>query len=125
MGNGQRKSQNQPPRRMGRFLRIGLLLLLRRGENYGYILAAELPKLGLPRQSSVHSVIYRLLRRMEEEGLVSSRWETSQRGPRRRLYSITRQGEIALDILMARLLETTALIERLAAVYHANGDVSQ
>jgi len=41
--------------------------------------------------------IYRNLRRMEEEGLVESEWDTPGRGPARRRYRITPQGLERLD----------------------------
>jgi poly-beta-hydroxybutyrate-responsive repressor len=39
---------------------------------------------------------YRTLRQMEKEGVVSSRWDTSDSGPAKRIYSITDAGEAYL-----------------------------
>jgi DNA-binding PadR family transcriptional regulator len=38
-------------------------------------------------------MIYRHLRKLEEEGYVSSTWDTSGTGPARRYYRLTREGE--------------------------------
>jgi DNA-binding PadR family transcriptional regulator len=38
-------------------------------------------------------MVYRHLRKMEEEGFVSSTWDTSGTGPARRYYSLTTEGE--------------------------------
>ena len=42
--------------------------------------------------------LYWTLRRMEENGLCKSEWETSEGGPARRRYSITNAGEMYLDL---------------------------
>ena len=38
-------------------------------------------------------MVYRHLRKMEQEGFVSSSWDTSGTGPARRNYRITKEGE--------------------------------
>ena len=40
--------------------------------------------------------IYRHLRRLEDDGFVSSEWDTSGTGPARRFYKITSEGEVFL-----------------------------
>ena len=40
--------------------------------------------------------VYRTLRQLEKSGLVSSFWDTSESGPARRMYSLTKTGEIFL-----------------------------
>jgi len=107
----------QLARRRGRFLRAGLLILLLQGENYGYILADRLATLGLPPGTFAFGVVYRMLRNMAREGYVSSRWESSSKGPQRRLYRITPKGEIALQRLMESLQETANLIQQLNTAY--------
>ena len=41
--------------------------------------------------------LYRVLRSMEDDGLVASSWEDSTLGPDRRVYRITARGRQALD----------------------------
>ena len=38
-------------------------------------------------------LVYRNLRRLEEQGMVSSEWETGGAGPARRLYQLSSDGE--------------------------------
>jgi DNA-binding PadR family transcriptional regulator len=38
-------------------------------------------------------MVYRHLRKLEEEGFVSSTWDTSGTGPARRYYRLTTEGE--------------------------------
>jgi PadR family transcriptional regulator PadR len=42
--------------------------------------------------------VYRTLRRMEEDGVVESSWETTGGGPARRMYAITGSGEAYLGV---------------------------
>lgn len=68
-----------------------LALLARRGEMHGYALRDDLEGSGLLPYVDFGN-LYRTLRRMEEAGLVASRWELEQAGPGRRLYTVTPAG---------------------------------
>lgn len=84
------------PRLTGDLLTSSLLAFLRRWNAYGYELVQELGKAGLPGFDS--TTVYRTLRHLERTGLVSSFWDTSESGPARRRYSLTRAGETFLDL---------------------------
>jgi DNA-binding PadR family transcriptional regulator len=71
-----------------------LLLLLDDGATYGYDLCRELESLAV---SIDPSVVYRTLRRLEGDELVTSRWTSSLRGPRRRSYRLTAKGRHRLN----------------------------
>ncbi len=71
-----------------------LLLLLHEGPAHGYDLVERLIPFGF---SSEPPVVYRNLRRMEAEGLVESAWDTSGKGPARRVYWLTSRGHEHLD----------------------------
>src|SRR5215211_7221267 len=68
------------------------LVLLKEESSYGYELME-----GLEEEFSFEQIsagaLYRTLRRMEQEGLCKSEWETSEGGAARRMYSITEDGE--------------------------------
>ncbi|HEY8685347.1 MAG TPA: helix-turn-helix transcriptional regulator [Chloroflexota bacterium] len=66
-----------------------LLLLLREGPAHGYDLVNRLVPFGF---SSDPPVVYRNLRRMESDRLVESSWDTSGKGPARRVYELTDRG---------------------------------
>ena len=70
-----------------------LLMLLRDGPGYGYDLRRELHARALDFD---RAVIYRGLREMERDGLISSRWTDSEAGPRRRVYRLTDGGHAEL-----------------------------
>lgn len=72
------------------FIKSCLLLLIAEQPGYGYDLLAGLAELGMPDADA--GGLYRTLRSMENDGLVSSKWDNSQIGPRRRVYSMTDEG---------------------------------
>lgn len=72
------------------FLRPMLLLLLAERASHGYELLEQIEELGLERADP--GGLYRTLRAMEQEGLVSSWWEPSASGPARRSYELTPDG---------------------------------
>ncbi len=83
-------------------LRPAILLLLRERESHGYELMSRLAELGVEVPPTTGG-LYRSLRTMAEEGLVSSYWSTPQRGPARRVYAITETGEQHLEQSMPSL----------------------
>lgn len=70
-----------------------LLLLLQKGEAHGYELANELPKYALTDAEVEAAALYRTLRTLEQNGNVTSRWDTGSSGPARRVYRLTDEGE--------------------------------
>jgi DNA-binding PadR family transcriptional regulator len=76
--------------------------LLRRGttEFYGYQLATHLRDASDSRLLTAYGTLYRALMRLEDMGLLTSRWEdpeipARENRPGRRLYSLTAAGEAA------------------------------
>ena len=76
------------------FLRPCVLLLLREQPAHGYDLLQRLRALGFERDDP--GGLYRTLRALEDDGLVSSSWEPSAVGPDRRTYDLTRRGREVL-----------------------------
>jgi len=92
-----------------RMIEPALLVFLSQKEQHGYTLLEQLEKIGL---GTVHpSLIYRVLREMEESGWVTSIWEKEQtQGPPRRVYRLTEDGQAALHQWENQLLQIKALI---------------
>jgi len=64
------------------------------------------------------SVIYRVLREMEEKGWVSSSWQEEEaQGPPRRVYRLTLQGNETLAQWSQDLQQTRQLIDHLLDRY--------
>jgi len=73
-----------------------LLLLLAENPAHGYELLERLKTLpDAPSADRGH--LYRTLRRLEEQGLVTSTWQMPQAGPARHIYTLTTSGLQTLD----------------------------
>ena len=73
------------------FMTPWVLLVLKQWSLHGYLILQQLERMGF---SGVdHATLYRELRRLETQGLVTSEWEAGDSGPARRVYSITDAGE--------------------------------
>ena len=91
-----------------------LLLLLRERKAHGYDLLERLPEVTGEDRVDVGN-LYRVLRALEEQGLVSSEWDDSLPGPAKRTYELTDAGSEALERWAASLAETRARIDRFLA----------
>lgn len=93
-------------------LEPALLVLLKEKPRHGYTLLVDLGAMGL---STVHpSVIYRILRDMEELEWIQSDWDLDQsQGPPRRNYHLTAQGEETLRYWQQELNKSKDLISDL------------
>lgn len=92
-----------------------LLLLLRNWSTHGYQLMQMLTISGLTAFDP--ATVYRALRRLEEEGLVMSDWETGDTGPAKRVYSLTEAGEKFLQTWTSTLRQYQSLLDRFFELY--------
>ena len=89
-----------------------LLIALRDGMTHGYDLADQIgTSLGVSRID--HGNLYRGLRKLEEEGIVTSEWNDQAAGRSKRTYALTDDGQALLDA-WAETLQFTK--ERLSAL---------
>jgi len=73
-----------------------LLFFLYLKPSHGYELIQKINESEFCEVEADPATVYRNLRRMEEDGLVVSNWETGQAGPARRSYELSEQGKEAL-----------------------------
>ena len=78
--------------RQSRWLIPSLLYLLSNEPSHGYSLMNDLPAVGFMTGSADPGAVYRRLNMLEENGFVSSEWDTEGSGPAKRLYRITKAG---------------------------------
>lgn len=104
-------------RRGYRFLEPCLLLQLSRGPSHGYELLAGSQECGFEGGSADSSILYRLLRDMDELGLVDSTWDTDGPGRPRRVYDITTEGRARLKALVEEMLQTDQILHMLLQAY--------
>ena len=97
------------------YLKPCLLLLLAEGPSHGYDLLEQVRRLGI--KGAEPGGLYRYLRSMEKEELVSSWWEPSQAGPARRTYVLTDRGNSALDNSVLALRDIRAILINLLDRY--------
>jgi PadR family transcriptional regulator len=82
--------------RIERFGEPALLLLLREAPAHGYELIERLSEL-LPDERIDMGNLYRVLRALEEQGVVRSEWDGDAPGPAKRIYELTDEGRALLD----------------------------
>lgn len=97
------------------FLRPCLLMLLSEQTAHGYDLMEQLPELGVAHADP--GGLYRTLRAMEQEGLVTSWWEPSDAGPARRTYAVTEEGQDWLHAWAGSLREVSRVLEHFVKRY--------
>ncbi|MFN2504433.1 MAG: PadR family transcriptional regulator [Acidimicrobiales bacterium] len=101
------------------YLKPCLLLLLAEGPSHGYDLLEQVRRLGI--NGAEPGGLYRYLRSMEKEELVSSWWEPSQAGPARRTYILTDRGRQALDTSVNSLRDVREILVSLLDRYDVLG----
>ena len=82
--------------RLERFTEPAVLLVLRDSPGHGYELLEQLQAL-MPNERIDMGNLYRILRSLEREGLVSSTWDADAPGPAKRIYVITESGRRVLS----------------------------
>lgn len=98
----------------GKFIQPCLLLLLSQEDSYGYVLMDRLQRLGAPSDAGA---VYRMLRGMEEEGLMTSEWNTEGVGPAKRYYRITPEGEDLLHTWAVAIRRDKEVLEGFLGLY--------
>jgi len=108
-------------RTLDRLLRPAVLALLARGKSHGYDLAQRLQDVELFAEIPPDtSGVYKALKSMEEEGLVSASWELGDAGPAKRRYALTKDGKACLKRWAETLENYRNQIDGLLAILGAN-----
>ena len=107
--------------RIERFAEPAVLLLLRDRPAHGYELLEQLGEL-LPGERVDMGNLYRVLRALEEDGLVSSEWDETSPGPAKRVYSLSEAGATVLANWVAALEAARRRIDAFLTRYGARID---
>lgn len=113
------RMQGLPFGSRGEFLRACALLVLAEGDHHGYELVTEIAERGYDDPDPAG--LYRALRDMEDDGLVTSSWELGDHGPARRIYAITDQGLAALDESATAVRAALRQLDRMLRHYRRMG----
>lgn len=104
------------------FARPCLLLLLSEAPAHGYELIERMRPFGF--EVGDPAGIYKALRQMEGEGIVSSEWELPKRGPARRVYALTSDGRDLLGAWAHTLERNRAVLDAFLARFRTNADAA-
>jgi PadR family transcriptional regulator PadR len=96
--------------RIERFSEPAVLLLLSERPAHGYDLLGELGEL-VPGERIDMGNLYRVLRALEEDGLVRSEWNADVPGPAKRTYELTEAGRRVLEHWVEALRQAQARID--------------
>lgn len=96
--------------RVERFIEPVLLQLLSERSMHGYELLERVPELAREERRVDLGNLYRLLRTLEEEGVVASEWDEGLPGPAKRVYRLTPSGEALRAAWAEALAEARDLI---------------
>ena len=107
--------------RVERFGEPALLLLLAERPAHGYELLEQLPELTGERRIDMGN-LYRVLRALEEDGIVTSEWHDDAAGPTKRIYALTDEGRGLLDRWAEALRANQALVSSFLDRYEKGGD---
>lgn len=102
---------------MERFMEICLLFLLSKEDSHGYTLADKLTSFGFAKEELNIGSLYRVLRKMEKDSYVTSKWLEGNQGPKKRVYQITEKGEGILKQWIQILKNRKMRIEKLINSY--------
>ena len=99
-----------------RYIQPSILLGLYPKPSYGYELIRNIQQFGFVEGQAPPGMIYRHLHQLEEEGWVSSEWNTEAAGPAKRMYFLTAEGKEMLalwvDYMDAQARTLSAFVER-------------
>lgn len=104
-----------------RFMRPVALLLLAEQPMHGYELMGRLKEFGMGQGMMDPSILYRMLRHLESEGMAESTLDDSGSGPARKVYNLTPEGREMLDFMAADLDEVTGFLNRFRERYNKLG----
>ena len=102
--------------RVSRFVEPALLLTLADGPTHGYDLADQIGAVTSAERID-YGNLYRLLRRLEDEEIVSSEWNDELPGRSKRTYSLTPSGAQLLEAWAAALEVTRERISDFLNTY--------
>ena len=73
-----------------------ILSLLAKGESYGYAIIQEVKLRSEGKLQWTDGMLYPVLHRMENRGLIKARWGESETGRKRKYYSLKKDGKTAM-----------------------------
>jgi PadR family transcriptional regulator, regulatory protein PadR len=107
--------------RVERFVEPAVLLLLRERAMHGYELIERIPEVAGEDVRVDVGNLYRILRALEQEGIVTSEWSADLPGPAKRTYELTEAGSRLLDRWAEALRRSQAVVGGFLERYEQGG----
>ncbi len=103
--------------KLNRELKTGVLSLLvlnlikaERSPMYGYDIIKSLKAYSHERLNFQEGTVYPVLRKLKNQGFLNSHWENSPDGPPRKYYTLTKNGEVAIEEANAQWSEISVVV---------------
>jgi PadR family transcriptional regulator, regulatory protein PadR len=93
-----------------------MLLHLRDLNSHGYELMQKITQFGF--DSVDQGNLYRILRQLEKDDMVTSEWDTTSGGPAKRIYTITAAGEQYLEVWASSLGHYQKMLDQFFSLYN-------
>ena len=115
----QKRSQRRPQQgKKDRYMQPSILMGLYSKPSYGYELIQTIQRFGFVEGQAPPGMIYRHLRQLEEDGLVTSEWETEGAGPAKRIYQLTDGGLQMLSLWIGYMEKQVENLNELIKQYY-------
>ena len=114
------KNKGRLSGRQERYIQPSILMGLLSKPCYGYELINTIHHYGFIQGQAPPGMIYRHLRGLEEDGLVTSEWDTTEAGAAKRMYTITGEGREVLSIWIEYMDDQAEKLRRFVAMYRDN-----
>jgi PadR family transcriptional regulator PadR len=114
------KSRQPGSKKAERYIQPSILMALKIRSSYGYELIKEISHFGFVVGHAPPGMIYRHLRDLEENGMVSSQWQTEGAGPAKRVYHLTPEGNEVLDFWIDYMRSQADKLLNFIDIYQAN-----
>jgi DNA-binding PadR family transcriptional regulator len=95
-----------------------VLSILEEGESYGYAIIQRVRALSNGEIAWTDGMLYPVLHRLEEQGLIASRWRQSETGRQRKYYALKTAGRKVLSEQKEQWLLVQTILGRLWGVQH-------
>jgi PadR family transcriptional regulator len=118
--NSTKKSRHPGSKKAERYIQSSILMALKMRSSYGYELIKEISQFGFVEGQAPPGMIYRHLRDLEENGLVSSQWQTEGAGPAKRVYHLTPEGSEVLDVWIVYMKNQVEKLLNFIEIYQKN-----
>ncbi|MEM8487042.1 MAG: helix-turn-helix transcriptional regulator [Bacteroidota bacterium] len=90
-----------------------LLSILAEGESYGYAIIQRVHNLSSGQLEWKDGTLYPVLHKLEDASLIAATWRKSETGRKRKYYSITPQGQQALEAEKNQWLRVDSILAQL------------